>query len=148
MEIKKRSKGKNKGCLGIKDIYKFYISNYENPIEYSQFVEIIKACNTEAIDYITKEAGCLELPYRLGRLQVCKFERSFNQPKNKWKVDWKKSNELGFRVYHDQQFIYKWVWKKHYSIVRNKTGYKFIASRTSARLIPKLLATKKYDYFK
>jgi len=144
----KRKKGKNKGCHGLKDMYKFYIENYDNPLSYKEFTEIIKASNSEILDYITKESGILELPYRLGILQISKFERSFNQPKNKWKIDWKRSVEEGFTVYHDQPFIYRWTWKKHHSIVKNKTGYKFIACRTAARLVPELLSTKQIDYFK
>lgn len=144
----KRKKGKNKGCHGLKDMYKFYIENYDNPLSYKEFAEIIKASNSEILDYITKESGILELPYRLGILQISKFERSFNQPKNKWKIDWKRSVEEGFTVYHDQPFIYRWTWKKHHSIVKNKTGYKFIACRTAARLVPELLSTKQIDYFK
>ncbi len=148
MTIKPRGKGKYTGCYGIKSIYKFYKKTYNTNIDYKQFVEIIKACNEELIKVITENAEIVELPYRLGKIQISKFERSYNQPKNKWKIDWKKSNELGIRVYHDQPFIYKWTWKKHHSIVKNKTGYKFIAARDSARTVPRLLATKKYDYFK
>lgn len=148
MIFKKRGKGKYTGCYGIKSIYKFYKKTYNSNIEYKQFVEIIKSCNEELIRVITEEAEIVELPYRLGKIQVSKFERSYNQPKNKWKIDWKRSNELGIRVYHDQPFIYKWTWKKHHSIVKNKTGYKFIAARDSARIVPRLLATKQYDYFK
>ena len=144
----KRKNCKNKGCHGLKDMYKFYIENYDNPLSYKEFTEIIKASNNEILNYITKESGILELPYRLGKLQVSKFERSFNQPKNKWKIDWKRSVEEGFTVYHDQPFIYRWTWKKHNSIVKNKTGYKFIACRTASRLVPKLLSTKQIDYFK
>ena len=143
----KRTKGKYVGCYGIRDMYKYYKINYEDTIDYNSFAKYIKLCNEELIELITKDATIVDLPYRLGRIQVSKFERSFNQPKNKWKIDWKKSVELGYKVYHDQKFIYKWTWKKHHSIVKNKTGYKFIAARDSARTVPKLVKTKQYDYF-
>lgn len=147
-EYKRRGKGKNTNCLSLRDMYKFYLSNYTDTVSYDLFSKIIKACNKELVNVIAKESAAVQLPYRLGELQVCKFERSYDQPKNKWKIDWKRTREQGFTVYHDQPFIYKWCWKKHHSIVKNKTGYKFIPSRGCSRLIPKLLKTKKVDYFK
>ena len=47
----------------------------------------------------------------------------FNKDKTKWATDYKKSKELGYRVYHDQPFIYKWNWKKTKAIFINKTGF-------------------------
>lgn len=148
MDIKKRGEGVNKNCLGLRQMYKFYCENYDSPVNYSEYAKIIKACNIELIRVITEESEEVKLPYRLGTLQVCKFERSYDQPKNKWKIDWKKTKEQGFTVYHDQKYIYKWMWKKHHSVVKNKTGYKFKPSRRASRIVPKLLATKKHDYFK
>lgn len=148
MEIKKRGKGKNANCFGMLAMYKFYKENYENPVDYNTYVKIVKACNTELVRQITEESECIQLPYRLGKLQVCKFERSYDQPKNRWKIDWKRTREEGFTVYYEQKYIYKWCWKKHHAIAINKTAYKFIASRASKRKVPKLLATKRIDYYK
>lgn len=148
MDIKKRGKGKNSNCLGMRDMYKYYTKNYQEPVDYDTFAKVIKACNKEFIRVATEDAATIQLPYRLGKIQICKFERSYDQPQNKWKVDWKKTKEMGFRVYFDQKYIYKWCWKKHNSIVKNKTGYKFTPCRQASRIVPKLLATKKIDYLK
>jgi len=147
MEIKKRTEGKIKGCLSIRDIYKFYKINYPEGVDYKAFAKIIKESNKKLLDKIVNQSEQIQLPYRLGKLQVSKFERSFNQPPNKWKIDFKKSKELGFKVYFDQKYIYKWCWKKHKAIVTNKTLYKFEASRLAKRMVP-LALKNNVDFFK
>ena len=145
----KRSEGKYKGCLTIRDIYKAYKVNTpkEKQVEYKIFSDIIKRCNTETIRVITQEAETVRLPLRLGLLKVTKYERSYDQPQHKWAMDFKASKEQGFKVYHDQTYIYKWEWRKKNSTVRNKSKYKFIACREAKREIPKALKTNKIDYY-
>ena len=145
--MKPRSKGKIKGCLGIKQMYEYYKTEYDNPVDYDTFAKIAKACNKELLNQIVNESAIVDLPYRLGKLQVSKFERSYNHEKYKWAIDFKRTKEMGFTVYFDQKFIYKWVWKKHYAIVRNKTGYKFQPNRAAKRLVPEALRNKK-DFFR
>lgn len=147
MIIKKRSKGKIKGCLGIRQMFKYYKENYDKNADYKEFSMIIKECNKDLIDHIINKAEIVLLPYRLGEIQVAKFERGFNKPKNKWSVDWQKTRELGFKVFFDSKFIYKIMWKKHIAIVKNKTGYKFNASRQTSRLVKPALLNK-VDYYK
>lgn len=147
MEVKKRTEGKVKDCLSLKDMYKYYKENYDEPVEYQVFSKIIKYCNRELINQITRESECVELPYRLGELQVARFERSFKKPSNKMAVDWVKTKEYGFKIFHEDDNIYKWVWKKHSAVVKNKTGYKFTASRFAKREVPKALKDK-VEYFK
>jgi len=145
---KRRGQGLHTNCIGIKDTYNYYKDNYQSDIDYDTFSKIIKLCNREILNTIVLEGDVFVLPYRLGDLQISKFERGFNKPKNKWAIDYKKSRELGFIVYHDSKFIYKWRWNKIKSIVINKTKYKFEASRQAKRLVPKALETKQIDYFK
>lgn len=146
-EIKKRTEGKIKGGLGIREMYKYFKTYSKTKISYKDYVKIIKTCNKEILDVIVNEAKVFEMPYRLGALQVSKFERSFNKSTNRWAVDFKKSKELGYKVFFEQPFIYKWVWRKRRAIFINKTGYKFTASRLAKRLVPKALSTKKIDYY-
>lgn len=147
MEVKKRSEGKIKGGLGVREMYKYFKTYSKTQITYKEYVNIIKTCNKEILNVIVNEAKVFEMPYRLGALQVSKFERSYNKPSAKWAVDFKKSKELGYRVFFDQPYFYKWVWRKKRAIFINKTGYKFTASRLAKRLVPKALATKKIDYY-
>lgn len=143
----KRTEGKIKNCLTIRDAYKYYKANYEDVIDYKLFSKIIKACNKELVKQITYEAEVVKLPYRLGNLQIARFERSYNKPTNRLAVDWKLTKEHGFKIFHEQTNIYKWCWKKSNAIVKNKTGYKFTASRYAKREVPKALK-KKVEYFK
>ncbi len=143
-----RSKGKNVGCYGIKDMYKFYKDNYEETIDYKEFAKICKACNEMLIKCVVDEMSTVELPYRLGELQIGKFERSFNKDQKNWGVDWGRSLKAGFKVYYEDRYVYKWCWKKHYAIVKNKTGYKFVSARDSSRIVTPAIKIKKCDYFK
>ncbi len=147
MQIKKRTEGKIKNCLTIRDMYKFYKKTYDDTLEYKEFSKIIKACNKELINQIVRESESIDLPYRLGRLQVARFERSYKKPINKLAVNWKLTKEHGFRIYHEDNNIYKWCWNKRTAIVINKTGYKFTPSRFAKREVPKALK-EKTEYFK
>ncbi len=150
MKEVKRGKGKIKECLAIRDMYKVYKETYhkegDKVIDYKTYSKIVKKCNKELVNLIVYKAEEIQLPYRLGSLQIAKFKRSLNQPLNKLAMDFKKSKELGFRVFHDSPFIYKWRWKKHNMVVRRKTGYSFKTNRFAAREVPKALKLK-VDYF-
>lgn len=143
-----RTKGINAGCYGIKDMYKFYKDNYDDIIKYDEFAEICKACNKELINCVIDEMTSVILPYRFGKLEVIKLERTFRAKKNQWKVDWGRSRKEGIVVYYEDKYRYKWCWRKHYAIVINKSGYKFVASRFASRSITPAVKIKKCDYFK
>jgi len=152
-KIKKRGKGKVKGCLAIRDVYKYYLSlNEKTPkdelVDYKLFAKITKECNKEFINQVVFNSEIITLPYRLGTLQVFKHERSFSlDRKNKWNVDYEKSKKEGVLLYHEDPFVYKWKWKKHNAIVKNKTGYKFRANRGANRVITIALDNGR-DFFK
>ena len=147
IEIKKRTEGKIKSCLTLRKMYKFYKKNYDNPVEYQVFAKVIKACNKELVHQVVNESEVVNLPYRLGKIQIGRFERSFTQPINKLSIDWKATRDNGFTVYHEEKNIYKWCWVKHSAIVRNKTGYKFSVCRFAKREVPKAVRNK-VEYFK
>ena len=145
----KRGAGKTKGCLGIKDMYKYYRSiTPEDYVDYKTFTLITKACNKELINQIVNESEIVALPYRLGELQIIKSERVFNpEYKSNWKVNYQESKKQGFIVYYDQESIYRWGWIKANAIVKNKTGYKFKANRNSSRMVAVALGNKR-DFYK
>lgn len=148
-ETKKRGKGKIVKPVGIREMFKFFTANNpDSKMKYKRYSRIIKDCNKEAVDVVVKEAKVFEMPYRLGILQVSRFERAFSKHKNKWAVDYAESKRLGFIVYHDSPYIYKFNWKKTRAKFINKTGYKFKANRDAGRLVPKTLKTTKINYFK
>lgn len=138
MIIPKRTKGKNNKCIGAAKMYKYYLNKCRNTdrreISYSKFSKIIKACNRELTRLCTEEAEIVRLPLRLGYLQVCKFDKSFNRI-DKMIVDWKRTKEEGFIIYYDEKNIYKWCWLKKTSLVKNKSKYKFLACREAKRRV-------------
>lgn len=148
-ENKKRGKGKITDVVGIREMYKFYVQNTKDKcITYKEYSNILKECNRELIDVVVKEAKVFDMPYRLGVLQVTRFDRTFSKHKNKWAVNYDESKKLGFIVYHDSPFFYKFNWKKTKAKFISKTGYKFKANRGAARLITKTIKTTKINYFK
>ncbi|MEG7982435.1 hypothetical protein U2054_15715, partial [Listeria monocytogenes] len=78
-------------------------------VNYTLFAKIIKECNKETIRVITQEAEIMRLPGRLGSIKINKYEKSFSKKTN-WAVNFKLTKELGYTVYHDQPYIYKWMW--------------------------------------
>lgn len=149
MEEQVKEDNRYKGSLTIRDIYKKYkeVTPKESRIDYKLFAKIIKECNKEVLRVITEEAVTLRLPMRLGLLKVSKYERSYAVKKYRWALDFKATKENGFPVYHDQKYIYGWRWNKKTSIIKNKSKYKFIASRRAKRAVPRALKTLKIDYY-
>lgn len=145
--MKKRTEGKIKNCIALKDSYKYYKENADRPVDYKTYVKYIKECNTELLNQVVNESVDVLLPYRIGTLHVVKFDRDYSGSTKNWPVDFKRTKELGFKVYFDQEAVYKWRWAKTHSIVKNKNKYKFTASRKAKRMVPQALANK-VDYFK
>lgn len=144
----KRGKNRVQKPVGIREMYKFYKQNSSNPVDYKQYARIIHLCNKKIVKAVVEEARVFEMPYRLGKIQIVKYERGFNKSKNKWAIDFKKTKELGFPVYHDSEYIYKFSWIKTRAKFINKTGYKFEANRAAKRKIAPMVKNKKVDYFK
>lgn len=141
--MKKRGKGKIVNCLGIRDMYKFYINKCKTegkkPLRYRVFSSSIREVNKEIIRRCVEESELVRLPFRLGYLQICKYKRGWNKADYKKAVDWKKTKEEGFKVLHEQEYLYKWQWLKARAIVKNKTKYMFIACRKAKREVPRCL---------
>lgn len=141
----KRTKGKIKDCVSLKESYNYYKTEYDNPVDYKTFTKYIKECNQEILSSVVDEADDVELPYRLGLLHIVKYERSYAN-KKKWAIDFNETRKKGFTVYFEQDYIYKWRWGKTHTIVKNKNKYKFTAARTAKRMVPAALA-RKVDYY-
>ena len=151
MNIVKRTEGKIKGCVAGASLYKFYRKKMKaldkTPLSTKEFSKIIKACNLEVVRNITDEAEIVRLPMRLGYMQICKYERSFNKKLNDFAVDWGTTNKIGQKVFFEQKYIYRWVWLKRNCIVVNKSKYRFEACRAAKRAVPKALRELKIEYY-
>lgn len=144
--MKKRTEGKIKNCMGLKELYKFYKASNEGAVNYKTFTTVIKECNKALVDVIIEDSEKVQLPYRLGALHVAKFERQWSDDKRYWALDFKKTKEHGFAIYHEQENLYKWRWEKNYAIVKNKFKFKFHACRYAKRRVAQALLNKK-DYY-
>lgn len=135
---------------GINDFYNYYtikgeqknLKNHDRKL----YTSIIKDCNLLIRDKIL-ENETIELPYTLGEISIVKFENKFDPIKQyKWKVDFKKSKELGYKVYYGSQYGYRWVWSKTNAKVKGKYYYHFKPVRMASRLIKQQI-TNGVDYF-
>jgi hypothetical protein len=83
----------------LRDSYKLYKKDYEEVnVDYKTYAKIIKSFNQRIMEKILFEAFEFELPYRLGTIRIKKKKTHFDQ--KVMKIDWKKTKELGKRVYH------------------------------------------------
>lgn len=151
------TRGKNKigKVLSTKDAFKAFNKTQKKDsllyVDYSTYKGICADFNKKITKHILHDSGTFKLPHRLGEIRIQKKKMDFSML-NKLKVDWKRTKELGKRVFHlndhTDNYRYKWYWKKRTVIVKNKSVYSFIPTRTNARALAQiLLTTKQIDYF-
>jgi len=152
---KTRGKGKIGKSLGLIDAFKEF-NKHQNKnshfkVDYSLYKDICASFNKEIVKDILYNSGTFKVPHRLGEIRIQKKKMNFDTTSN-LKIDWKKTNELGKRVYHlnehTDSYRYKWYWKKSKVIIKNKTAYSFTATRANTRKLASiLLSNNKIDYF-
>jgi len=138
---------------GIGRAYLEYVKECDRrgktPESYDIYTQVLKDANKLIRDKIVFESETLDLPYRLGKLSIIKFENKFDPEKQyKWKVDFKKSKELGYTVYYGSPYGYRWKWNKSKAVVTGKMYYRFTPVRDASRLIAKAIKEHNIDYFK
>ena len=141
----------SKNSLAQKDFYNYYktisIKKNKEYIDYKTYSNILKDFNLLLRDKIIYEAEIFQMPYRLGELYIHKYENVF-KPENikSWKVDWKKTKELGHKVFFESKYGYKWKWNKKHAVVKGKKFYTFRACRKAQRLVSDAINNKNIDY--
>ncbi len=133
--------------FGAKEFYKSYKDHMKSkgikPISTSEYAEYFRDL-TNLIRERLLDAETVVLLHRLGKLQISKFERTFKKPVS---VDWKKTKELGFKIYHEDPYSYKLTWNKDNCIVKNKFFYTFKPCRTLERLSASKIKQENKDYY-
>lgn len=92
----------------------------EKDLSFEKFVKNIQICNWMFIEYILRTGKRVFLPYGFGPLTINK--KMLNRYKVhegvkyiNLRVDWKKTRELGKRIYHTNEhtdgYNYKWMWE-------------------------------------
>lgn len=149
----KKGKNKLKVDVGIKQFYNEYkryaeLKNLQT-ISYDTYSKILFDFNKSVAAKIASECITYKIPYKLGLLGVIKFHQSFSQDnKHRFAVDWKKSKELGFIVYHENSERYMWRWDKSYTRFKGKKYYAFKATKQNKLLITQAIRKNpKLDFY-
>jgi len=152
-KIGKRTKGKLKVDIGLKDFYTEYKREAKikgrTPVSYDIFSKGIKLFNTKVSEKVVYNCASYKMPNRLGLLGVIKFEQNFDiENKHKWAVDWKASKEHNQIVYFENSDRYKWRWDKSYSRFKGKKYYAFKPTKQNKLLVTKAKRENpKLDYY-
>lgn len=142
------------------DIYKSYIKNTDSKIQKSVFMNIINTFNEMIIDYIL-DGKEFNMGNNLSTLSVCRVERDPRIPA----IDWGESNkykaellangeelydkETGkgtkWHIYYTDNEYLKYYWRKAKCKVKNKSVYRFDATRGEKGNKGKLIELLKRD---
>lgn len=149
----------------FKDIHASYEKTYEE-VDKSLFTDICHEFNMLILDYIL-DGKAFNMGNNLSSLSIIRRERDPRSPR----IDWGESNKykqelleedqdlynnitgkgVKWHIYHTDSFYCKYYWRKGKCIVKNKSVYRFDATRgvkgNKEKLI-KLLKTDDLAYLK
>ena len=144
-EIKK-VKGKRHhkfiGGYNVRDIYKAYKKECDNPLEYKTFQAIIKKLNQNIADSLMT-GDQIELPQGMGRLEIHKVKTGVKLKKGEpffhYPIDWENTLKLWYEDEEARQqktlirkevpYVYKVFYNKRYAVFNNQSFTKFIPAR-------------------
>jgi len=151
---------------GIKEIYKFYKGEVENPVEQKLFVSLWKEfANLTTNDIVAGKD--FTMPFHIGVLGIrkrkiqVKLNTDGSIDKRYLRPDWKATKELWARdseakerkqiVFHLNKhfggFNCKWFWDKSTCYVPNQTAYSLVMSRENKRKLAKAIFDGEVDYY-
>lgn len=152
MDIKRRSPKKFKAHYTLTDVYQYYlrIVDPELHVDYKTFRKLNKQIYNEINQEVLYNSENVQLPYGVGQLVVLKRPMRFGSDRI-IPLDYKKTKELGKRVFHMNEIrnnqIYKYSWVKVGRVI-NKGYYTFKAIRERTRELSGILQTKpEIEYF-
>jgi hypothetical protein len=135
----------NKKQIGIREFYKHYCETTKDTIDYQLYTKILKDFLMMLRNRVLSNES-VKLPYKAGHLSIVKFEVKYDPDKQyKWKIDFKKTKELGYKVYYGSEYGYRWKWFK--GRIAGKNYYCFKPCRGASRSITKMLNSG-IDYYK
>jgi len=128
----------------LRDIYKDYTKTCKNPVDSLTFRDICSEFNIGIMDYIL-EGKTFNMGNNLSTISISRQDRDPRNPR----IDWGESNkyrkeliEEGVElfdpetnkgqqwfIYHTDSFYCKFYWKKGKCKVKNKSVYRFDATR-------------------
>lgn len=152
---------------GIKNIYKYYKSLSENPVEYQLFIKAWKDFAELITDEIAFSGKDFTMPFRVGTLGIRKqkirvnvnpdgtIDKRYLRPdwsatKKLWEKDQaaKENKQLVFHLNkHFRGFNCKWFWDKSTCSIINQTAYSLVMSRTNKRKLAQAIFSGEVDYY-
>jgi len=149
-----RSKNKIQNPYTLKDSYEAYIKavDVDSPyfISYETYSMIIEDYIQRVVNEIIDKASIFKMPYRLGEFQIIKLRSSNNRFK-KYSIDFNLTNKYQKTIYHLNEhssgYKYMFRWNKIHSIVKNKSKYRFVPTRTNKRNLAYNIKHAVIDYF-
>ncbi len=133
-------------------LYKEYcLERGKKPVSYTTYKKITLTSNQFLSDKIL-EGKRIKLPFGLSDVFINKYKQ---EPKTEngrinLPIDWKKSKELGKRVYHLNQhtdgYTFKWFWLKSDAKFKFKDLWSFKAVRKNTRSVNKKIRVDDVEY--
>ena len=137
----KRGNNRIQKSLTIKQIYQYYIKDYDKNskynIDYRIYRLLCEEFNKELSSLIINEGYFFKVPYRLGTIRIKK--RKIDISNNNLKIDfglYNKSNGKYNNKHlndHSGGYYVRFYWMKLDMIMRNKAFYSFIPTRANKR---------------
>lgn len=137
----------------IADYYLSYKDYIEKGTQYDVPYQTFRAIVLDYFKYIRDEVMLnskeVKLPCRLGTLQIVKHKpKEYTGKSLRW--DWQATKQLGKPVYHlnvhSGEYKYRFHWKKKDIVIKNRSKYMFVASRTNKRELAKIIFNREHDY--
>jgi len=128
----------------LSDIYRHYVAE-GGALPKALYKNICQDFNIGIMNHIIYEAGKFDMGNYLSTIYIKRIKRNFD----KKEVDWNESNKYRkelekkgvplydhktgkgtkWLIYHDSDWYCRFYWKKQHAKFKNKTYYKFIATR-------------------
>lgn len=137
---------KIQNLLTLTDIYKVYKAKFKDTkfeLDYRTFRKICETFNKYVMSDIIDEGYFFKLPYRIGVIRVKKHKVNLDHLKKDYGLYNESEGKYknGHLNEHTENMYVKFHWTKFYTdnMVKNKTYYSFIATRTNKRRLASLL---------
>ena len=156
---------KVKGSYGVYDAYKYIRKNkwfdIGQPVTEHQFYSIIRKVNNLLVESL-KEGHDIELPCRMGTIEVRKYDAIFSIKDGKVKtnlpIDWDRTlklwseDEEAFKkktlIKMEEKEVFKVFYNRIKANYNNKSFYEFAVNRDLKRSLKRRIKNGNFDAFK
>lgn len=139
----------NKKSYTIIEFYKAYNEEYPDTIDYKTYRAIMLDLFKSMAEGLLYRSEEYKLPYNLGKIRIGKKKPKTYTSKS-LAVDYKTSNELGYKVYHLNEhsdgFKYRFYWSKIGLRTRIPRLYRVEMIRKNKRDLAHIIKNKITDF--